>query len=541
LPAPTERWRRRGGRRVVAGVVGVLVAVGAAGAALVLLRPLPSPGARLQLARPGDVHIHDPVVVAFGSDVDAGQLRVSISPALPITVQRGASRLVVTPRDRWEPARRYELRVGSIERADHLSGTSSWEGSFTAQPRLTPQFTVDGQPLATGAQLGAGSRLTVQFPAAMRPETKLTLNGAPLPAGAVSWTADHRSATISTDGLLPGWAVTLGVAPSALTTSGDPLTDGQSVRLAVVPTEPSGPSSGVAAGFKPATPIMVVVENSGPARPQSGLQQADMVYEYVSEYSITRMTALYFKNIPPTIGPVRSCRLINTFLTYAYDGDTMCSGVSVGTHVWMFGDAPDARKVPAVINDVDTGHHFYRSAGQVAPHNLYLRGPDAARVRTEMPQPAADFAVTPPHPDAAVGDPAPAPSVPLHAVRYTYDAASGQYLRFDHGTPFIDAGTGAQLHVKTVVLMHVPFHDAGYTEDENGGAHSIWYSMLGSGPAEVYADGRLVHATWHMGAPGQYYYWQNRSPVWFTDPSGKVLTLDTGLTWIHVLGNGQTS
>ena len=41
-----------------------------------------------------------------------------------------------------------------------------------------------------------------------------------------------------------------------------------------------------------------------------------------------------------------------------------------------------------------------------------------------------------------------------------------------------------------------------------------------------------------MGAPGQAYY-DNHTPVWFTDESGKVVQLGTGLTWIHVLGNGQ--
>ena len=89
-----------------------------------------------------------------------------------------------------------------------------------------------------------------------------------------------------------------------------------------------------------------------------------------------------------------------------------------------------------------------------------------------------------------------------------------------------------------MVLLHVPYHDAGWVEDENGGAHSVWYDLLGSGPAEVYSDGQLVRATWHMGDAGQMYY-DNHAPVWFTDESGAVLLLNTGLTWIHVLGNGQ--
>jgi hypothetical protein len=62
--------------------------------------------------------------------------------------------------------------------------------------------------------------------------------------------------------------------------------------------------------------------------------------------------------------------------------------------------------------------------------------------------------------------------------------------------------------------------------------------MLGTGPAEVYSRGQVVHATWHLGSASQAYY-DNHSPVWFTDEAGKVMVLNSGLTWIHVLGNGQ--
>jgi hypothetical protein len=65
--------------------------------------------------------------------------------------------------------------------------------------------------------------------------------------------------------------------------------------------------------------------------------------------------------------------------------------------------------------------------------------------------------------------------------------------------------------------------------------------MLGSGPAEVWSDGKLVHATWHMGSGGPQWYFENHQPVWFTDEQGKVMELNSGLTWIHVVGNGQNS
>ena len=92
-------------------------------------------------------------------------------------------------------------------------------------------------------------------------------------------------------------------------------------------------------------PIQVVVENSGPARPQSGLQQADMVFEYLSEYGITRMTALFFKNVSPLLRSVRSCRMINGYLDFAFDGFHLCSGVSAGTYSWLMGKHHKSRMI----------------------------------------------------------------------------------------------------------------------------------------------------------------------------------------------------
>ena len=52
----------------------------------------------------------------------------------------------------------------------------------------------------------------------------------------------------------------------------------------------------------------VMIENSIPARPQSGLNQAEVVFEAIAEGGITRFLALYQQNKPELIGPVRSVR-----------------------------------------------------------------------------------------------------------------------------------------------------------------------------------------------------------------------------------------
>jgi Protein of unknown function (DUF3048) N-terminal domain/Protein of unknown function (DUF3048) C-terminal domain len=406
------------------------------------------------------------------------------------------------------------------------------------RPAATPtptgvQFVVDGVPAAGAVQVTARSHLRIAFSAQVPPAAvAVTVDGQALPADALGWSPDLLSVEVPLSAMQPYRPAQIAVAVPPTLAAPGPL------QVTMVATVPANATTGVQAGFRPQTPIEIVVENSGPARPQSGLQDADAVYEYLSEYSVTRMTAIYFSRVPNQVGPVRSCRMVNTFLGFAYAGVTMCSGVSDGTNHWVVGSAPGSRKLPAVLDPYDRGAHFFRVGSKAAPHNLYTSSQLATGLRTSYTQEPGAYAVDPPHADVVAGQPAPAPAVPLHGVTYAYDPGSGQYLRFNDGAAFSDQETSQQVHAKNVVLLHVPFHDAGWVEDDNGGAHSVFYDMLGTGPAEVYSDGQVVHATWHMGTPGQAYF-DNHAPVWFTDEAGQPLLLNTGLTWIHVLGNGQ--
>ena len=54
--------------------------------------------------------------------------------------------------------------------------------------------------------------------------------------------------------------------------------------------------------------LAVKIENSVDARPQSGLNAADVVWEEVVEGGITRFVAVYHSTLPPEIGPIRSVR-----------------------------------------------------------------------------------------------------------------------------------------------------------------------------------------------------------------------------------------
>ena len=56
-------------------------------------------------------------------------------------------------------------------------------------------------------------------------------------------------------------------------------------------------------------PVAVMIENSTAARPQSGLINADIVFEVVDEWNITRYVAVFSSYEAEIMGPIRSARV----------------------------------------------------------------------------------------------------------------------------------------------------------------------------------------------------------------------------------------
>lgn len=527
---------------IAAGAIGLAVLLAGGAIALMLVLAPAAPSAELQTGGTRNVPLDQPVTVAFSGNVDLSQTKVQVSPVARIRLSHTAKTLVIAPDPNWRAASKYTLSLSDVPDAKHRAVLHGYRAGFTTQPLVgVAAWTVNGQPASGRVVSSVHPSVTAVFTDPMKEETvQFTLNGAFVKPSDVSWNTkgDEASVTLQ-ETLLPYHDTILAAAQSGIDRRGDPMTGPSQLTLAPLALEPANTTTGITLGSPWKTPLMIVIENSGPARPQYGLQNADMVFEYLSEYGITRMTTVFFNQVSPLLRPVRSCRVINLYLDWAFRGLHMCSGTSAGTYGWFMGNHHNP-VAPGAINDVDQHGYFFRCGVDNAPHNLCVSAATASRLRANWPQQGQQYTVDPPHADIAFGSPAAAPVVGQHCVSYSYDPGSQSYLRFDHGTPFTDAQTGRQLSVKNVVVMNVNEHFAGWVEDENGGAGSVWYSMIGSGSAEIWSDGRAVQATWHMGDnlgidPNNY--WQNSQAPYFTDPNGNLIELNSGLTWIHVIGN----
>ena len=271
---------------------------------------------------------------------------------------------------------------------------------------------------------------------------------------------------------------------------------------------------------------MVQVENAPGSRPHSGLQQADVVFEHLTEGGISRFTALYWNPSGGTrIEPVRSARLVTLKLVKDYGGVLFYSGASDPVQAQI-----DAERLPALAEPADGGKYYSRDRARPAPHNLVTTGDqlragvEARKVRITYPKPVEGE----PPPG---GDPITRLTIPqtaTHNVGYAYSPASRTYAYSDETGPLVDAGNGgAQIAVTNVVLVHVAHHGAGYTEDVLG-AEGIDFDLQGSGGADVFTRGEHLAATWDL----------TQGPLRLLGADGKPIALPPGLTWIHLIDPG---
>src|SRR5437879_7987525 len=112
-------------------------------------------------------------------------------------------------------------------------------------------------------------------------------------------------------------------------------------------------------------PALIQVPNDQEAVDQNGLQAADIIYEYVAEGGITRLTAM-FQNAPDLIGPMRSARFISLKLGRHYKGLLFQSGESQATRSRAAQDP-----TPQFF---DTIGYQYRTSARYAPDNLMING-----------------------------------------------------------------------------------------------------------------------------------------------------------------------
>ncbi len=277
-------------------------------------------------------------------------------------------------------------------------------------------------------------------------------------------------------------------------------------------------------GQKDARPIAVMVENSPAARPQSGLGDADVVYEILAEGDITRFAAFYHSRSPLKVGPVRSIRPYYVDVAAAMDAVLVHAGWSQEAMNRV--DAGGVDHFDEVYGD---RVYYWRSPDRKQPHNLYTsiegirRGMDKKQLRTAWTPVLPMFEAGEARPsgaegraagaegEAVSGEPAGSASADAsvaagaggtgeavrlpysagYAVSYRYDDASGQYLRRMNGVPHTDAETGRQLAAANVLICR-----SSHKVTDSAGRRRV--DVQGPGRGYVLSGGKVQAAVWQL-------------------------------------------
>jgi hypothetical protein len=279
-------------------------------------------------------------------------------------------------------------------------------------------------------------------------------------------------------------------------------------------------------------PLLIKVANTAEVRPQSGLSQADVVVEHLSEGSITRFTALFLSNAPEKVGSVRSCRLIDIELPVMFDAALTCSGTSPGVKPLMRNSYAHQNNLTMIS---DFGPYecancpMYRVRGRSAPHNLFANSLNAWNeldkrgVNAPSTFRAWTFDANPP-----AGKETREVDVAFRSgtVGWNYDAGSGKWLRTLRNEQQVDAENREKISADNVVLVYA-HHQTTLIQEDVGGSRSIEIQVWGEGPVRIFRDGREIGGRWKRGASvGEFE---------FFDVNGNTIPLKPGNTWIEMV------
>lgn len=295
--------------------------------------------------------------------------------------------------------------------------------------------------------------------------------------------------------------------------------------IAEPPLPPRWPFTGRDAGADDDVtrrPLSVKIENSRAARPQFGLNSADVVYETIAEGGITRFNGIFHSKVPGKLGPVRSARLSDQWVVPQYDGLLFFSGRSKSV-----GAVLAKRDIP-VLEHGRIPRAYYRVSDRNAPHNLMLDTKKAVK-EAEKKGHRMTAEVTPLKFERASDETTPSVSridIPFsnyNKVRWEYDEDSGRFLRFNDGKVHRDAASGSQVSANNVVVMW-----AKYTEARQDMVGSVTWdiNLGGEGKVAVFKDGRRYDGTWKA---------DRSTPPTFVDETGEPIKLTVGRTWFQVI------
>jgi hypothetical protein len=266
------------------------------------------------------------------------------------------------------------------------------------------------------------------------------------------------------------------------------------------------------------------------ARPQTGLNQADVVYEEKVEGAVTRLAAIFQSQDSDPVGPIRSARSTDVAVFSPLNHPLFAWSGANPTFAAIIHDSP----IVDVGYDAHSEVYSRNDDDHVAPHDLFSSTPELYSL-------APPDAVAPPplFQYRKAGEPACAGAQPVGAahldfgggggsapVDYGWDAARGGFGRSQRGSIHADAA-GVQIAPANVIVQFTDYIDTGITDVV--GTPVPEAQLVGTGRALIMSNGMICEATWTKTAP--------EAVATYVDAAGQPVKLTPGQTFVELLPN----
>jgi len=297
-----------------------------------------------------------------------------------------------------------------------------------------------------------------------------------------------------------------------------------------LPPDTPGPLTGLATPNAGRPALVVKIDNAPAARPQAGLDKADVVFEEMVEGGEVRFMAVFQSQDAGSVGPIRSVRPVDPEVISALGGLFAYSGGAPQFTALI-------RKAPVTLVGVDElGSAYTKRRDRKAPHNTYsdtaklyagaksdTKAPPVLFVRLAEGQAFAPLGV--------------APATHLTAnitgrvkADWDFDAAANLWRRGTNGTPHVVEG-GNQLGFTNVITQFVTYKN---TSSRDAAGNPVpTAEVIGSGKAIVLSGPNVVEARWSKASA--------TAVTEYTDTAGAPLALTPGASWVTFAPNGATT
>ena len=281
---------------------------------------------------------------------------------------------------------------------------------------------------------------------------------------------------------------------------------------------PAGSNNSIVIGIKN--------DNNVRARPQSGPQNADAVFEVLVEGGMTRFINIFYESDTTYHGPIRSARPTDPTVLRPIDGVLIASGATGG----LIPEIIDMG-VPVIT---DRRPDYFRISSRKAPHNLYA---DTYKLKSTAISKGYKKS-TNPQPLFPWGDPNINTWTSINSLKLKFSSQTSTTWTWNGSTytrTYYDAyrgsssgnahnwinqdGTTGQITFPTVIAL--------FCEPYIHPLQLPSVKTVGEGRAVIMHKGKMLDAHWKRGS--------NLDPFHIVDSSGNSLLVPKGKPWISLV------